>query len=158
MFRTKARSFHRSATPSQAVTDSEGGISSYHVLVGTTSGGSDVTNATVSATSLTIVGNFGARLYATVTAVNNAGAESSAATSTGILLLNPAWVPVASMTSPTALNWSSVSGLTYRVLSTTNLTSPFTVFGNMVTSTAPTFSFTNNPTNAARYFKVQLVP
>ncbi len=142
-----------------AVTDSEGGISSYHVLVGTTPSGSDVTNVTVSATSLTVVGNFGARLYATVTAVNNAGIESSASSSgMGILLLNPAWIPVASMASPTLLNWSSVSGLTYRVLSTTNLTSPFTAFGNMVTSTAPTFSFTNNPTNAARYFKVQLVP
>ena len=141
-----------------AVTDSEGGISGYHVLVGTTPGGSNVTNVTVSGTSLTVTGIFGARLYATVTTVNNAGIESSASTSAGILLLNPAWVPVASMTSPSLLNWSSVSGLAYRVWSTTNLTSPFTAFGNIVTSTAPTFSFANNPTNAVRYFKVQLVP
>ena len=141
-----------------AVADSEGGVSGYHVLVGTTPGGSNVTNITVNGTSLTVTGIYGTHLYATVTAVNNAGAESSAATGTGILLLNPTWVPVASMTSPTALNWSSVSGLTYRVLSTTNLAQPFTTFGNAVTSTAPTFTFTNSPTNAARYFKIQLIP
>jgi glycosidase len=140
------------------VTDLEGGISGYHVLVGTSPGGADVTNVTVSGTSLTVTGNFGARLYATVTAINNAGSESAAVTSAGILLLNPVWVPVASMTSPTALSWSSVSGLTYRVWSTTNLASAFTTFGSVVTSTAPTFTFTNNPVNAARYFKVQLVP
>ena len=141
-----------------AVTDTEGGVSGYHVLVGTTPGGSEVTNVTVNETSLTVTGIYGTRLYATVTAVNHAGTESSANGSTGILLLNPAWVPVASMTSPTALNWSSVSGLTYRVLSTTNLALPFTAFGGSVTASTPTFNFTNSPTNTARYFKVQLIP
>ena len=141
-----------------AVTDSEGGIAGYHVLVGTSPGGADVTNVTLNGTSLTATGNYGVHLYATVTAVNNAGIESSASTSAGILLLNPAWIPVASMTSPSLLNWSSISGLTYRVLSTTNLLVPFTAFSGTVTATVPTLTFTNNPTNTARFFKIQLVP
>ena len=141
-----------------AVSDAEGGVSGYHVLVGTTPGSSDVTNATVSGTSLTVTGNFGAHLYATVTAVNNATIESSASTSSGIALLNPAWVPVANMASANYLNWSSVSGQTYRVWATTNLTVPFTQFSGMLTASAPTLTFTNNPTNAARYFKIQLIP
>ncbi len=141
-----------------AVTDAEGGVSGYHVLVGTTPGGSEVTNVIVNGTSLTVANNFGAHLYATVTAVNNAGIESSASTSAGIALVNPAWIPVASMASSHSLNWSSVSGLTYQVWSTTNLRAPFTLFSGVVTAAAPTLTFTNQPTNAARYFKVQLIP
>ena len=141
-----------------AVTDSEGGISSYHVTVGTTPGGSDVTNVTVSATSLTVVGNYGTHLYATVTAVNNAGIESAASTSSGVALFNPTWIPVAGMASKNLLSWSSVSGQVYRVWSTTNLSVPFAPFGNAVTAATTTVSFPNNPTNATLYFKVQLVP
>ena len=141
-----------------AVSDTEGGVNGYHVLVGTTPGGSDVTNAIVSGTSLTVTGNFGVHLYATVTAVNNATIESSASSSSGIALLNPTWVPVANMASPNYLNWASVSGQTYRVWATTNLTVPFTQFSGMLTASTPTLTFTNNPTNAARYFKIQLIP
>ncbi len=140
------------------VADAEGGISGYHVWVGTTPGGSNVFNGTISSTSLGVTNSFGAHLYATVTAVNNAGIESSAAAGAGILLLNPTWVPLATMPLPNMLNWSSVSGLTYQVWSTTNLQTAFTPFSSVVTATAPVFTFTNNPTNAARYFKVQLVP
>ena len=141
-----------------AVTDAEGGVSGYHVLVGTTPGGSDVTNVMVSGTSLTVVNNFGAHLYATVTAVNNAGIESAASTSSGITLVNPAWIPVAAMAAPNLLNWSSVSGKTYQVWSTTNLSVPFTAFGGFVTAAAPSLTFTNSATNAARYYKIQLFP
>ncbi len=141
-----------------SVMDAEGGISGYHVLVGTTPGGSDVTNVTVNGTSLTVTGNYGAHLYATVTAVNNAGIESTTSTGSGIALLNPAWIPVASMASQNFLNWSSVSGQIYRVWSTTNLSAPFVPFGNTVTAATATVSFPNDPTNAARYFKVQLIP
>jgi hypothetical protein len=112
----------------------------------------------VSGTSLTVTNTFGAHLYATVAAVNNAGIESSASGSAGIALVNPAWIPVASMADKNLLNWSSVSGKTYMVWSTTNLAVPFTAFSGVVTATAPTLTFTNNPTNAARYFKVQLFP
>ncbi len=140
-------------------TDAEGGIAGYHVLVGTTPGGAEVTNVTVNATSLTVTGNYGAHLYATVTAVNNAGIESSPASAvSSIALLNPAWIPVASMASKNFLNWSSASGQVYRVWSSTNLALPFAPFNSTVTATTATVSFPNNPTNAARYFKVQLIP
>jgi len=141
-----------------AVTDAEGGVSGYHVLVGTTPGGSDVTNVTVSGTSLTVANSFGAQLYATVTVVNNAGIESVPSTSGGIALVNPAWIPVATMAAPDWLNWSSVSGKVYQVWSTTNLSVPFTAFGGFITASAPSLTFTNGATNAARYYKVQLFP
>ena len=83
---------------------------------------------------------------------------STTSTGSGIALLNPAWIPAASMAAQNFLNWSSVSGQVYRVWSTTNLTLPFAPFGNTVTAATATVSFPNNPTNAARYFKVQLVP
>jgi hypothetical protein len=141
-----------------AVSDPQGGVSGYHVLVGTTPGGSDVTNVTILGTSLTVTGTLGAHLYATVTAVNNAGIESAAGVSSAIALLNPAWIPVASMAAQNLLHWSSVSGETYQVWSTTNLSLPFTPFSGTVTAAAPALTFTNTPTNAARYFKIQLIP
>ena len=142
-----------------AVTDVQGGISGYNVKVGTTAGGADVTNVFVTGTSLTVRGSYGAHLYATVTPVNNASiASTTSTTSAGIALVNPAWVPVASMASQTLLNWSSVSGQVYQVWSTTNLTVPFTAYSGMLTAAAPALTFTNNPTNAVQYFKVQLLP
>ena len=115
-----------------AVVDPLGGITGYQVLIGTTPGGSDVFNGTISGTSLTVTNSFGVHLYATVTAVNNAGIESAAsAGNPGIALVNPAWMPVASMTAPSLLNWSSVSGKVYQVWSTTNLSVPFTAFGGL---------------------------
>jgi hypothetical protein len=142
-----------------SVTDSIGGVSGYQVLIGTAPGGSNVFNGFVSGTSLTVTNTYGAQLYATVSAVNNAGIDSTpSASSTGIVLVNPAWVPMANMTVPNLLNWTSVSGMTYQVWSTTNLTVPFTAYGGMVTASAPSFTYTNNATNAVRYFKVQLIP
>ena len=141
-----------------AVTDAEGGVSSYHVLIGTTPGGAEVTNVFVTGTAFTVTAAFGAHLYATVTAVNNAGIESSASTSSSIALLNPGWVPVAGMTAKNLLNWSSVSGQIYQVWSTTNLTVPFTAFSGMLTAAAPTLTFTNNPATASQYFRIALHP
>jgi glycosidase len=141
-----------------AVSDAEGGISGYHVLIGTAPGGSDVFNGIISGPSLTVTNIFGAHLYATVTAVNNAGIESAASTNSGVALVNPAWVPLAHMAAPNFLSWSSVSGLTYQVLSTTNLSVPFTAYGGFVTASAPSLTFTNGATNATRYYKIQLFP
>jgi hypothetical protein len=141
-----------------AVTDSEGGVSGYHVLVGTTPGGSDVTNVMISGTSLTVTAGFGAHLYATVTVVNNAGIESAASTSTGIALVNPAWIPVANMSAGNLLSWSSVSGQTYQVWSTTNLSLPFTTFGGSVMATAPLLTVTNSILDAVRFYRIQMIP
>ena len=142
-----------------AVSDADGGVAGYHVLIGTTPGGQNVFNGVVSGTSVTVTNNFGAHLYATVTAVNNAGIESAtSAGSPAIALVNPAWIPVASMTTPSLLNWTSVSGQIYQVWSTTNLTVPFTAFSGMLTAAAPTLTFTNNPATASQYFRIALHP
>jgi hypothetical protein len=128
-------------------------------LIGTTPGSSDVFNGVISGTALTVTNSFGAHLYATVTAVNNANIESAAsASNSGIALVDPAWVPVATMTAPSLLNWSSVTGKVYQVWSTTNLSVPFTAFGGYITASVPSLTITNNPTDAARYYKVQLFP
>jgi glycosidase len=141
------------------VTDTQGGISRYYVTVGTTPGGTDVFSGFVTNTSLTVTNNFGARLYTSVQAVNNAGILSAAsASSPGIALVDPNWIPVVSMTNSQKLSWSSVSGKAYQVWSTTNLLSPFTPLGGVMTAGAPVITFTNNATNAAQYFKIQLFP
>jgi hypothetical protein len=142
-----------------SLTDLVGGVSGYHIMIGTTPGGADVFNGIIGGTSLTVTNSFGAHLYATVTAVNNASIESAPSTSgTSIALVNPAWVPVASMTAPSLLNWSSVSGKVYQVWATPNLSVPFTAFGGYVTASAPSLTVTNNPADAARYYKIQLFP
>jgi glycosidase len=141
-----------------AVADAEGGISGYHLMVGTTPGGSNVFNGIVSGTSYTVTGAFGTRLFATVTAVNNAGIESAPSTGNGISLLNPAWTPTPVMGGNKFVNWASVSGQVYQVWSTTNLLVPFAPFGGSITAAAPSLVFTNNPTNSVRYFKIQWLP
>jgi hypothetical protein len=142
-----------------AVTDLQGGISGYYVAVGTTPGGSNVFTGVVTGTSVTVTNNFGALLYASVSAINNAGIESPAsASSAGVALIDPGWIPTASVEAGAILYWNSVSGKTYQVWSTTNLTVPFTPIGGVITSTAPLLMFTNNATNPAQYFKIQLFP
>jgi hypothetical protein len=142
-----------------AVTDSQGGISGYYVTMGTAPGGADVFSGFVANTSLVVTNSFGTRLYATVQAVNNAGIRSAAsASSPGIELVAPNWIPIASMTNSQTLSWSSVSGKAYQVWSTTNLSAPFMPFSGVMTAGAPVITFTNTSTNAAQYFKIQLYP
>ena len=142
-----------------SVTDAEGGISGYHLMVGTTPGGSNVFSGTVTGTNYTVSGSYGAHLYATVTAINNAGIESTPSTSSaGIALLNLGWTPTPAMNGNNFLNWASVSGQVYQVWSTTNLLLPFAPLGNTITAAVPSLVFTNNPTNSTRYFKVQWLP
>jgi hypothetical protein len=59
---------------------------------------------------------------------------------------------------PSDKNRSSVSGKVYQAWSTTNLSVPFTVFGGSVAASAPSLTVTNNPTGAARHYKIQLFP
>jgi hypothetical protein len=46
----------------------------------------------------------------------------------------------------------------FTVWATTNLTQPFTPFGGPMLATAATLTLTNNPTNAARFFRIQFSP
>jgi len=139
------------------VSDAQGGVSGYWVQVGTVPGGMDVFSGTVYGTSLTVTNNFGAHFYATVSAINNVGVQGAGSSST-VALINPAWVPVASLAAPNLLYWTSVSGEVYQVLSTTNLMLPFMPFSDVLTASAPVFNYTNSLTNSARYFKIRLIP
>jgi hypothetical protein len=139
--------------------DPDGGVSGYYVIVGTTPGGSDVFSGIVTGTTLTVTNSYGATLYAEVSAINNAGIQGPfSASSPGVVLVDPAWIPVISMTNASVLNWTSVSGKVYQVWSTTNLLVPFMTLGSVITAADSTISYTNNPTGSAQYYRVQLLP
>ena len=134
-----------------AVSDPVGGVLGYYVVVGTTPGGADVFNGLTTNTWLTVSGAYGAHLYAQVSAINRAGIQGAFShSSAGVALVDPNWVPVASMQNSAWLSWNSIPGKTYLVKSTTNLSLPFTPLSGLLTATAPTLTFTNNPTNAAQ--------
>ncbi|HUA38795.1 MAG TPA: hypothetical protein VMA35_10430 [Candidatus Sulfopaludibacter sp.] len=142
-----------------AVSDPQGGVSGYYVIVGTTPGGSDVFGGIVTGTSLTVTNNFGARLYATVSAINNAGIQGAAsASSAGVALVNPDWIPVLNMLGTSVLSWNSVSGKTYQVWSTTNLSMPFAALGGLINAVGSMASYTNHPTDPYRFYRVQFFP
>jgi hypothetical protein len=142
-----------------AVSDPQGGISGYYVIVGTTPGGSDVFSGMVAGTSLTVTNNFGVHLYAEVSAINNAGIQGPAsASSAGVALVNPSWVPVLNILSSSVLSWNSVSGKTYQVWSTTNLSVPFSTLGGPISALGPVAGYSNSPPTGTRYFRVQFIP
>lgn len=167
------------------VVDVEGGISGYHVLVGTNPTGSNVFNGTVGVISNTVSGSYGQTLYARVAAVNNAGIEGAlSAASSGTILLDPnvdsdgdgmsnsaedlagtnpldstSRLQILSMTPDHLLTWSSVSGKTYTVMGTTSLVSNFSPVSGVITSTAPTTAFTDPAaTNQSKFYRVKLGP
>jgi hypothetical protein len=141
------------------LSDPEGGVSAYYVIVGTTPGGSNVFSGIVTGTTLTVTNNYGVRLYAEVSAINLAGIQGAfSASSTGVVLVDPAWIPVIHMVNSSVLSWNSVSGMVYQVWSTTNPAIPFNALGNVITASDATTSCTNNPTNSAQYYRVQLLP
>ena len=142
-----------------ALNDPDGGVSGYYVIVGTSPGGSNVFSGIVIGTNLTVTNTYGARLYAEVSAINNAGIQGTlSASSPGVVLVDPAWIPVASMENGSVLNWNSVPGKTYQVWSTTNLSLPFASYSDILTAVGSTTSFTNAPTDAARFYRVQFYP
>ena len=139
--------------------DPEGGVSGYQVIVGTSPGASDVFSGIVQGTTLTVTNVYGATLYAEVSAINNAGIPGLAsASSAGVTLVDPNWIPILSMQGSSMLGWSSVSGLTYQVWSTTNLGIPFTTIGNVITASGPTTQTTNNFADPVRFYRVQVFP
>ena len=75
-----------------AASDPEGGVSGYHLQIGTTSGGSDLFNATTTVTSQAVGGlAYGTVVYARVSQINNAGIEGPYSTaSAAIEVLDPA--------------------------------------------------------------------
>jgi hypothetical protein len=139
--------------------DPDGGVSGYDVIVGTTPGGSDVFSGIVTGTTLTVTNHYGATLYAEVSAINNAGIQGSfSASSPGVVLVDPAWIPVIHMASASVLDWTSVSGKVYQVWSTTNLLVPLITLGSVITSFDSITSYTSNPAGPAQFYRVQLLP
>ncbi|MGA2245049.1 MAG: hypothetical protein ABSH48_08625 [Verrucomicrobiota bacterium] len=142
-----------------AVTDPQGGISAYQVTVGTAPGASNAFSGVVAGTSVTVTNNYGAVLYASVSAINNAGISGPPSdSSAGIALIDPAWIPVVAIKSGVVLNWNSVSGMIYQVWSSTNLPGPFTPISGVITATAPALAFTNHATNLVQFFRIQIFP
>ena len=139
--------------------DPEGGVSGYQVIVGTSPGAADVFNGIVQGTTLTVTNVYGATLYAEVSAINNAGIQGPAsAGSAGVTLVDPDWIPILSMQGNSVLSWTSVSGMTYQVWSTTNLGIPFTTIGGVITAFGPTIQSTNTLPDPIRFYRVQIFP
>ncbi|MCX6896709.1 MAG: alpha-amylase family glycosyl hydrolase [Verrucomicrobia bacterium] len=168
-----------------AVSDPDGGISGYHLVVGTTPGGSNVFNGTISGTSAPATNVIGQTLYAKVSAINNAGIEGGAsANSAGVILLDPnvdsdgdgmsnaaedlagtnpldsaSALRILSFTGGSTLTWSSVTGRTYKVLAASALGAGFTPASGVITGASATASWLDpNATNAAKFYRVQLQP
>lgn len=168
-----------------SVTDSEGGISGYHVIVGTVSGGSNVFNGTVTTTNQTASGSYGQTLYARVAAINNAGIESSfSPTTSGTILLDPSAdsdgdgmnnanelvaatnpldansvLQIVSLSPGKLLTWASISGQTYQVYFATNLLTGFVPISGVITAAAPATTYLDTQaTNDSRAYRVKIWP
>jgi glycosidase len=139
--------------------DPEGGVSGYQITVGTSPGASNVFSGIVQGTTLTVTNVYGATLYAEVSAINNAGIQGPiSASSAAVTLVDPSWIPVLSMEGDSVLSWTSISGKTYQVWSTTNLGIPFTTIGGIITAFGPTTQSTNTMSDSVRFYRVQLFP
>jgi glycosidase len=139
--------------------DPEGGVSGYQVIIGTLPGASDIFDGIVQSTNLTVTSDYGATLYAEVIAINNAGISGPASpSSVGVTLVDPNWIPILSMQENNVLSWTSVSGLTYQVWSTTNLNISFTAAGGVITASGPTTQSSNNFADPVRFYRVQVFP
>ncbi len=169
-----------------AASDPQGGISGYHLIIGTSPGGSNVFNGIVSVTNATVTNSFNQTLYASVSAINNASIEGAmtSGSGSGTILLDPNgdydgdgmlnWQEDFAGTNPldptsvfkivglssnaNVLTWLSVPGRSYQVLATTNLSVPFIPVGSVVTASGATASFTNRPIAMGQYYRVQVLP
>ena len=142
----------------QPLIDTIGGVVGYQVTVGTSPGAADVFSGVVQGTTLTVTNIYGAKLYAEVSAISNAGIVGQASVSSaGVRLVNPAWVPVLTVQGINAIGWTSVSGMAYQLWSTTNLAVPFTTLGGSITATGPTLQSTNVSQDSMRFYRVQLI-
>ncbi|HEX3716946.1 MAG TPA: alpha-amylase family glycosyl hydrolase [Verrucomicrobiae bacterium] len=66
--------------------------------------------------------------------------------------------PVLNMENKSVLSWTSISGMAYQILSTTNLAMPFAPLGGTITASGTTTQRTNNFGDPARFFRLQVFP
>jgi hypothetical protein len=165
--------------------DPEGGISGYHLLIGTSSGQSNVFDGVLTGTSQVVSNAYGQTLFARVSAINNAGIEGPASTnSPGIILLDPAGdydgdgmnnadedlagtsplnqnsvLRILTLANGNLLTWSSVPDKTYRVLATTDLTTNPVPISGVITAAGPTASYLDNAaTNSRKFYRINVLP
>ncbi len=168
-----------------ALVDPEGGISAYHVQVGSSPGASNVLDANIAGTAITATNAYGQTLYARVSAINNAGIEGPfSPNSAGTILLDPngdydldgmsnaaediagtnpldvnSVLRILSLDGCNQLTWSSVSGKTYRVWATADLATNFLPISGVVTAGGPTAAWRDiTATNATRFYRVNVLP
>jgi hypothetical protein len=108
--------------------DPDGGISAYHIEVGTSPGASNVLNLTVVGTTVAATNTYGQTLYARVSAINNAGIEGPfSPNSAGTILLDPGSIRLTASFAATSitLSWPGNLNTNFTALySATNLTPP----------------------------------
>jgi glycosidase len=168
-----------------AVVDSQGGIASYHVRVGTTPGGSNVVDTLVANTTVYATNSFGQTLYAFVSAINDAGIEGPAsAVSPGVLLLAPgadqdgdgmsnlaediagtnpldanSVLRISAFANGNLLTWSSVAQKTYQILATTDLSQDLAPISGVITATGPSTVYLDvAATNLSKFYRVKVIP
>ena len=145
-------------------------------------GGTVIFTGTTATNSITVTGTYGQTLYATVTAINNAGISSStsSASGSGAILLDPNgdqnhsgltnsqqdaagfnpldtvnYFHVTSIVPGTGgmqLNWVSVPGRTYQLQYSPNMTLGFTALSGTITATGTSSTYTDTSATGATRF------
>jgi len=167
------------------VIDTEGGISGYRLMVGTSPGSSNAFNGVILGTSASVTNVIGNTLFARVAAINYAGIEGQVSpTSPGIILLDTtadadadgmsngsedfagtdpldgnSFLKILGLSTGKLLTWSSVPGRVYQIYTSTGSVTNFVPVSGVVTSTGPTATYLDiSAPLGGRYYRVWVLP
>jgi hypothetical protein len=165
--------------------DPEGGISGYHVIIGTSPGASNVFDAIITGTTVTVTNGYGQTLYARVSAISNAGIEGAPGpNSAGTILLDPngdydgdgmsnvaediagtnpldatSVLRILNLANGNLLTWSSISNKTYRVFAAADLGTNFVPISGVITANTFTSSYLDSAaTNSTKFYRINVLP